>query len=51
MQALYDDLSARGVRFRSDGPIEMTGGANRGGKSLYALDPDGYVVELHEAPR
>ena len=51
VQALYDDLSARGVRFRSDGPVEMTGGANRGGKSLYALDPDGYVVELHEAPR
>ncbi len=48
---LYRDLSARGVRFRSlGGPVEMTGGANRGGKSLYALDPDGYVVELHQRP-
>jgi catechol 2,3-dioxygenase-like lactoylglutathione lyase family enzyme len=51
VHALYDDLSARGVRFRSDGPVEMTGGANRGGKSLYSLDPDGYVIELHERPR
>jgi lactoylglutathione lyase len=51
IDALYDDLSARGVRFRSDGPVEMTGGANRGGKSLYSLDPDGYVIEFHERPR
>ena len=21
-----------------------------GGKSLYSLDPDGYIVELHERP-
>jgi 20S proteasome alpha/beta subunit len=28
----------------------MTAGANAGGKSLYSLDPDGYVVELHERP-
>jgi catechol 2,3-dioxygenase-like lactoylglutathione lyase family enzyme len=51
IDALYDDLAARGVRFRSDRPVEMTGGANRGGKSLYSLDPDGYVIEFHERPR
>ena len=28
----------------------MTGGANRGGKSLYSLDPDGYIIELHQRP-
>ena len=28
----------------------MTGGANRGGKSLYSLDPDGYIVEFHQRP-
>jgi len=50
VEALHADLSARGVRFRSDGPVEMTAGANRGGKSLYALDPDGYVIELHQRP-
>jgi len=50
IDALYDDLSARGVRFRSDGPVEMTTGPNRGGKSLYSLDPDGYVFEFHQRP-
>jgi lactoylglutathione lyase len=50
IDALYADLAGRGVRFRSDGPVEMTGGANRGGKSLYSLDPDDYVIEFHERP-
>lgn len=50
IEALHEELAARGVRFRSDGPVEMTAGANAGGKSLYSLDPDGYVVELHERP-
>lgn len=50
IEAAYDDLRVRGVAFRSDGPVEMSGGENRGGKSLYSLDPDGYVVELHERP-
>jgi catechol 2,3-dioxygenase-like lactoylglutathione lyase family enzyme len=48
---LHADLSARGVRFRSDGPVEMGAGANRGAKSLYSLDPDGYVVEFTERAR
>jgi catechol 2,3-dioxygenase-like lactoylglutathione lyase family enzyme len=48
---LYVDLLEKGVAFRSaGGPIEMTGGANRGGKSLYSLDPDGYIIELHQRP-
>ena len=47
---LHAELLARGVRFRSDGPVEMTGGPNRGGKSLYSLDPDGYIVEFHQRP-
>ena len=50
IDALHRELSERGVGFRSDGPVEMTAGANAGGKSLYALDPDGYVVEFHERP-
>jgi catechol 2,3-dioxygenase-like lactoylglutathione lyase family enzyme len=51
IDGLHADLAARGVAFRSDGPVEMSAGANRGGKSLYALDPDGYIIELHERPR
>ncbi len=51
IDALYTDLKAQGVQFRSPrGPVEMTGGANKGGKSLYVLDPDGYIVEVHQRP-
>jgi len=48
IDSLHADLRARGVAFRSDGPVEMTAGANRGGKSMYSLDPDGYIIEFHE---
>jgi lactoylglutathione lyase len=44
IEGLYADLAARGVAFRSDGPIEKSSG----GKSLYSLDPDGYVIEFSE---
>jgi catechol 2,3-dioxygenase-like lactoylglutathione lyase family enzyme len=50
IEALHEELRARGVSFRSDGPVVMTAGANAGGSSLYALDPDGYVFELHQRP-
>jgi lactoylglutathione lyase len=50
IDALHADLAAKGVRFRSPGPVEMKSGPNRGGKSLYSLDPDGYVFEFHERP-
>lgn len=50
IEELYEDLLSRGVRFRSRGPVEMTGGPNAGGKSLYSLDPDGYVFEFHQRP-
>jgi len=50
IDALHEELRSRGVSFRSDGPVEMTGGPNAGGKSLYALDPDGYIFELHQRP-
>ena len=50
IDGLHEDLAAKGVRFRSNGPIEMTTGPNTGGKSLYSLDPDGYVFEFHERP-
>jgi lactoylglutathione lyase len=50
IEALYEGLRASGVSFRSDGVVEMTAGVNAGGKSLYALDPDGYVFEFHQRP-
>ena len=50
IDALYEELAGRGVSFRSDGPVEMTAGPNAGGKSLYGLDPDGYIFEFHQRP-
>ena len=50
IEALYEELLGRGVSFRSDGPVEMTDGPNKGGKSLYSLDPDGYIFEFHQRP-
>jgi lactoylglutathione lyase len=51
IDGLHSDLASRGVAFRSEGPVEMSAGANSGGKSLYSLDPDGYVIEFHERAR
>jgi catechol 2,3-dioxygenase-like lactoylglutathione lyase family enzyme len=50
IDALYEELRTKGIEFRSDGPVEMSAGVNAGGKSLYALDPDGYIFEFHQRP-
>jgi catechol 2,3-dioxygenase-like lactoylglutathione lyase family enzyme len=50
IEVLYEELLWRGVSFRSDGPVEMMTGVNAGGKSLYSLDPDGYIFEFHQRP-
>ncbi|MBA3841398.1 MAG: VOC family protein [Actinobacteria bacterium] len=50
IDALYDDLLAQGVAFRSAGPVQQKAGVNAGGKSLYSLDPDGYIFEFHQRP-
>lgn len=47
LQAAYEELKSKGVRFRSP-PVEIDAGANKGGWSLYMLDPDGITVELFE---
>lgn len=55
---LTDDLDAdfarlrdQGVPIRSDGPVTTTSGPNRGGKGVYALDPDGNAVEIVQLAR
>jgi len=50
IEACHAELATHGVRFRSDGPVEMLEGPNTGGKSLYGIDPDGYIFEFHERP-
>jgi catechol 2,3-dioxygenase-like lactoylglutathione lyase family enzyme len=47
LQAAYEELKSKGVRFRSP-PVGIDAGANKGSKSLYLLDPDGITVELFE---
>lgn len=49
-----DDLFARlqrlGFRARSEAVVDITEGPNKGARSLYMLDPDGYRVELLQPP-
>jgi lactoylglutathione lyase len=46
----YEELKAKGVRFRSP-PVAIDSGANKGGWSLYMLDPDGITIELFQLPK
>jgi catechol 2,3-dioxygenase-like lactoylglutathione lyase family enzyme len=48
LHALFDRLRASGHNSRSDAPIEITAGPNRGSWAAYFEDPDGYPVEFIE---
>jgi lactoylglutathione lyase len=50
VQALYERLVAAGVPSVS-APVEPLTGPNRGGRTVYVLDPDGIRVELMQTPR
>ena len=50
LEPLYERLKASGVRTVS-APITPTIGPNRGGRAVYAIDPDGFRVELIQTPR
>ncbi len=43
-------LRALGVRFKSESPNLITEGVNRGGSTIYFLDPDGITLELMQPP-
>jgi catechol 2,3-dioxygenase-like lactoylglutathione lyase family enzyme len=47
LAALYADLKAKGVRFRS-APVYMDEGPSKGGWAVYMLDPDGISIELYQ---
>jgi catechol 2,3-dioxygenase-like lactoylglutathione lyase family enzyme len=49
IQAEYRRLRDAGVTFRSE-PIAITAGVNRGGATVYFLDPDGVTLELLQPP-
>jgi lactoylglutathione lyase len=46
--AMYERLVANGYRARSEGPVLAESGPREGAKILYAIDPDGFHVELYE---
>lgn len=50
IEGMYSRLVAAGISCRSDGPVEITQGPNRGAKALYFRDPDGHTVELLQPP-
>ena len=44
-------LRQSGVVFRSDGPIAIEAGRNKGGFTIYFQDPDGITLELVQPPK
>ncbi len=49
VHAAYLSLKARGVKFQSE-PVRIQSGLNRGGWAIYFQDPDGFSLELSQAP-
>ena len=48
IDGLVERLQGAGYRARSEGPVDITKGPNKGARSVYMLDPDGYRVELFQ---
>lgn len=48
---LFNKLHSKGVKFRSDKPIEIMAGRNKGGYTIYFSDPDGITLELVQPPQ
>lgn len=46
LEAMYNDLLAKGIEFISEKIVEITVGKHKGQKAVYMKDPDGYVIEL-----
>ena len=45
---IVERLQDLGFRARSSAPVDITQGPNKGARSIYMLDPDGYRVELFQ---
>lgn len=50
VDALHSRLVELGFSARSDRAVDITAGPNKGARSCYLADPDGYAVELFEKP-
>jgi catechol 2,3-dioxygenase-like lactoylglutathione lyase family enzyme len=51
IHAEFERMRAHGVRFKSDAPNAIVEGVNKGGYSIYLLDPDGITLELVQPPQ
>ena len=47
LRASYQDLLAKGVKFKSD-PVTITTGPNEGGLVVYFYSPDGHTFEMFQ---
>ncbi len=50
VDGVHGRLVRLGFPARSDGVVDITAGPNRGARSCYVADPDGYAVELFQKP-
>lgn len=50
VDAMHARLVGLGFAGRSADTVEITSGPNRGARSVYMADPDGYAVELFQKP-
>lgn len=51
LHAEFARLKALGVQFKSDGPVAIEAGVNKGGYTIYLNDPDGITLELVQPPQ
>jgi catechol 2,3-dioxygenase-like lactoylglutathione lyase family enzyme len=49
IQAEYNRMAKHGVRFRSE-PVAIEAGINKGGYTVYFLDPDDITLEIIQPP-
>ncbi|MCC7493517.1 MAG: VOC family protein [Fimbriimonadaceae bacterium] len=50
IDGMYRRIAEAGYQPRSDAPVTITEGANKGARVFYVRDPDGYSVELFQPP-
>jgi lactoylglutathione lyase len=50
IHAEFDRLKALGVEFKAEKPVAIEAGVNKGGYTIYFLDPDGITLELQQPP-
>lgn len=51
IHAEFERMKALGVRFKAERPVPIEAGRNKGGYSIYFLDPDDITLEMFQPPR